>query len=282
MTETTKNPLSALFRQPKIYMPLPSKGMYYPEGAVEIPSTGELPVYAMTARDELLFKTPDALMNGSATVDVIKSCVPNIKDPWVMPSIDLDAVLCAIRIATFGHEMEVTATCPECKHPNDFVVDLRLVLDNIRNSSFNSQIIVDDTIVIQLRPLNYDEITKASLKAFEHQRIFSIVNDDSISEEQKVKLFQESFSKLTDMTIDTVSQGIVSISTPAGSTDNKVFINEFLRNTDKKIFAEINKSIEKNRASTQMPAFDAECKECGHKFKMNLSLDQSDFFAKGF
>lgn len=282
MSETTKNPLASLFRQPKIYIPLPSKGLYYPEGAVEIPETGEFPVFAMTARDELLFKTPDALMNGSATVDVIKSCIPSIKNPWFIPSIDLDTILCAIRIATYGPEMEVSSTCPECNYLNEFTVDLRTILDNIRNIQFNGQIIVDDNIVVQVRPLTYEEITKASLKAFEHQRIFTIVNDDSIPDEQKVKLFQESFAKLTDMTIDTVVQSIVSISFPGGSTDNKEFINEFLRNTDKKVFAEISKTVENNRTAAQIPAFDAECTECKHKFKMNLTLDQSDFFAKGF
>ena len=32
----------------------------------------------MTAKDEMMFKTPDALLNGQATVDVIQSCIPAI------------------------------------------------------------------------------------------------------------------------------------------------------------------------------------------------------------
>ena len=94
------NPLQKYFRQPKIYLSLPSKGHWYPEGAIEMTENGELPVYAMTAKDELAFKTPDALLNGQSVVDVVKSCLPNIKDPWLMPSIDVDAILIAIRIAT--------------------------------------------------------------------------------------------------------------------------------------------------------------------------------------
>ena len=39
------NPLSAFMRQPKIYIRLPSGGNYWPEGSIEIPETGELPVY---------------------------------------------------------------------------------------------------------------------------------------------------------------------------------------------------------------------------------------------
>jgi hypothetical protein len=63
----------------------------------------------MTAKDELMLKTPDALMNGQATVEVIKSCVPSIKNPWHMPSIDIDTILIAIRIATYGENMEFSS-----------------------------------------------------------------------------------------------------------------------------------------------------------------------------
>jgi hypothetical protein len=35
----------------------------------------------MTAKDELMFKTPDALLNGQSTVEVVKSCIPAIQDP---------------------------------------------------------------------------------------------------------------------------------------------------------------------------------------------------------
>jgi len=96
------NPLAGYYRQPKIYLDLPSKGNYYTQGSLDVSEDGRYPVYAMTAKDELMYKTPDALMNGQATVEVIKSCIPSIKDPWKMPSLDVDACLVAIRIATYG------------------------------------------------------------------------------------------------------------------------------------------------------------------------------------
>ena len=100
--QDSQNPLKKYFRQPKIYLRLPSKGNFYPKGVLDFPESGEIPVYAMTARDELIIKTPDALINGESTVEVIKSCIPNIKDPWKMPNIDTDAILIAIRIAKIG------------------------------------------------------------------------------------------------------------------------------------------------------------------------------------
>jgi len=85
MAENATNPLSKYFRQPALYINLPSEGRWYPDGGVEIPVTGSVPIYAMTAKDEITMKTPDALLNGAATVSVIESCCPAIKDAWKMP-----------------------------------------------------------------------------------------------------------------------------------------------------------------------------------------------------
>ena len=145
------NPLANYFRQPKLYLRLPSHGKFYPEGALDTSEIDEYPVYAMTAKDELMFKTPDALMNGQATVEVIKSCVPAIKNPWQMPSLDLDAVLIAIRMATFGEQMEMHATCPSCQHFNDFTLNLVHYLDKIADTEYNTEINVSP-LTIHIRP----------------------------------------------------------------------------------------------------------------------------------
>ena len=55
-----------------------------------MPENRELPVYPMTAIDEITYRTPDALFNGQAVVNVIHSCVPNIKNAWEIPGTDLD------------------------------------------------------------------------------------------------------------------------------------------------------------------------------------------------
>ena len=277
----SQNPLAGFFRQPKIYISLPSKGKFYPEGALDQPDSGEYPVYAMTAKDELLFKTPDALMNGSATVEVIKSCVPAIKDPWAMPSIDLDAVLIAIRLATYGPEMEVTTTCPSCGEDDEKAADLRVLLDNLRGLEFEEKIEIGTDMVVFIKPMAYSEISKTSIRTMEQQRIFSIVNDDSISEEDKVKLFQQSFIKLTDITMDVVAECISKIETNQGSTDNKQFIKEFLQNTDRKVFDLVNERVKSMQVKSKMKALDTTCAHCNHPYKLEVNFDQSDFFAVG-
>ena len=121
----TSNPLQQFFRQPAIYIRLPSDGQHWPPGSLNMPANHELPVYPMTAIDEITYRTPDALFNGQSTISVIQSCVPNIKNAWHMPGIDLNSVLIAIRVASYGHNMEVDSSCPSCESLGEYVTDLR-------------------------------------------------------------------------------------------------------------------------------------------------------------
>ena len=105
------NPLNKYFRQPSVYIKLPSD-LGYSKDVIDMTSTTELPVSPMTAMDEIKFKTPDALMNGQGVVDVIQSCIPNIKNAWEIVSYDLDTVFIGIRIATYGETMDITYTVP--------------------------------------------------------------------------------------------------------------------------------------------------------------------------
>ena len=112
-------------RQVKLNIDLPSSGQYYPEGTLKDGKATGLPVFGMTANDEITIKTPDALFSGSATVEVIRSCVPDILDPWNMPTIDLDFVLAAIRIATYGETISMKVTCPHCKQQHEMDYNLQ-------------------------------------------------------------------------------------------------------------------------------------------------------------
>ena len=134
------NPLRKYFRQPAIYIKLPSDGNFYEPGSIDMPPNRELPVFPMTAMDEITYRTADALFNGSAITNVIQSCVPNIINAWKLPSIDLDTILIGIRIASFGHEMEFESACPHCEHENSFGLDLRVVMDNIRKPNYSQSI----------------------------------------------------------------------------------------------------------------------------------------------
>jgi hypothetical protein len=281
---TGQNPLQKYFRQPKLYIKLPSDGKFYPAGAFEQTETGEIPVYSMTAKDELAFKTPDALLNGQATVDVVQSCIPNIKNAWAMPSIDLDAALIAIRMATYGETLTITTKTPVTGDEKEFQIDLRQLFDEFSNLEYDTQVQFND-MTVQLRPLTYQEYTKAALKTFEEQRIFNLVNDERISDEDKLQAFTNSFTKLTQLTVDMVTQGIVKISIDDQEVTNRAHIDEFVRNADKDFFTSVTKHLEiqKDKYSLKPLIANASPEEIEKgvpkTYEVPITFDQSNFFA---
>jgi len=277
---TNPNPLAQYYRQPKIYIDLPSRGEFYPEGTLDLSQDGKYAVFAMTAKDELMFKTPDALLSGQSTVEVIKSCIPAIKDPWQMPSIDVDAALIAIRIATYGEDMEVSSTCPSCEADNEFAINLTNWLAETAQFQYQSVIQLDE-LTIHIKPYSYSEITKTNLKTFEQQRIFSVINDDTISDEQKIEMFGESFVKLTAMTVDVIAGCIREIQTPQGSVSDPDMIQEFVNNADKEVFQTISDHITNMKGNGGAKVIPVTCNSCEHNYDMPVTMDQTTFFAPG-
>jgi len=274
------NPLAQYYRQPKIYIQLPSKGEFYPEGALDVSQDGNYAVFAMSAKDELMFKTPDALLNGQSTVEIIQSCIPAIKNAWQMPSIDVDAALIAIRIATYGDTMEVSSTCPSCKEEQDYGVNLTAWLTESSSFEYNPVINLGE-LVVHIQPYTYKEITQTSIKTFEQQRVFSIINDDNMSDEEKITKFGESFAKLTQMTVDVIAGCIKSIDTPQGTVTDKNLITEFVNNADKEVFQYISDHITNMKGNGDIKDIDVKCSSCENEYKMPITMDQSTFFGQG-
>ena len=271
------NPLLQYYRQPKIYVKLPSQGRFYPAGALDTSETGDYAVFAMTAKDELMFKTPDALMNGQATVEVIKSCIPAIKNPWQMPSIDLDAVLIAIRVATYGDNMSITARCTKCDEENDYDVNLVAYLESISGFEYQDNINIDPLTIV-IKPYSYKEVTKAAIKALEQEKIFDIINNDEMSDEEKIDKFGESFINLTSLTVNIITNSIIKIITPDGEVTDSNMIQGFIDNAPKEVFQKIKDHVEVLREMIELKSHKVVCSECGHEFEVTVTMDQANFF----
>jgi hypothetical protein len=274
----TANPLKQFFRQPSIYLSLPSGGHHWPATALTMPENRELPVYPMTAIDEITYRTPDALFSGQAVVNVIHSCVPNIKNAWEVPGVDLNAVLIAIRIASYGHEMEIATQCPACQTESDFGIDLRMVLDSIREPDYSTPIQHGD-LEITLMPVSYRNQNQVGLKQYEQQRsVQQIQTDPNTSDEEKIKQLNEVMHLITELTIETLKYSIASIRTPDALVTEIEFIRDFLVNCDRKLYQQIRDRVIELRTSADVKPFEIVCPNCSHKHEQTLTLDQAAFF----
>jgi hypothetical protein len=243
MTENT-NPLKRYYRQPQISIQLPSKSRYYAADVVEKTTTGEHPVLPMTAIDELAFRTPDSMMNGQATVDVIKSCIPTIIDPWQLVNYDIDTVLIAIRIASYGETIDVTSGVPGTNESVTHTVSLPQMLEQLRNIEVTDTCELKDGLKITVSPLTYKQITESQLKTFEQQRIYAQVSQSQMTAEEKTRRFTDSFRILSELNMSLLINNIEKITLPSGeSVNDKEQIKQFIQNADAKTIKELENKL---------------------------------------
>ena len=273
------NPLNQYFRQPAIYIKLPSGGNYYPPGAIEMTQTGDIPVLPMTAIDEITYRTPDALFSGQAVVNVIQSCIPNIKDAWAIPSVDIDTILVAIRIATYGHNMEFATTCPKCNHVADYGIDLRTVLSELKAPDY-SQPIKNGDIEIFFKPMTYKNLSDNNKIQYDEQRIFQSIPTEGDVDPKQVSAMSAALQKMTEITVTALSQSIMTIKTPSALVSEPEYIIEFMKNCDRTIFNRIQEYVIEHKAEAEMKPLSITCAECQNVYNQTITLDMTNFFGR--
>jgi hypothetical protein len=284
--EVRINPLLSVLRQPKIYIRLPSQGKYWAEGSLNKSVNGEYPVYSMTARDELLMKTPDALLNGAGVAEVLQNCVPNIINAWECPQVDLDTLLIAIRLATYGEMMTISVKHPSLKDNDfDYEVNVREILDQRQsNTGWEDRLEVRADLVVYLKPLTYRTQTEAQIGEFETQRIIQIVNDESTTEEQKIQKFQQAFMDLTKKTINIIGKAVYKVESTAGVVDDPEFIEEFITQCDAEVFDKIKTRLGILNDASKLAPMTIRCTpemiEAGapETIEVPFTFDQANFF----
>jgi hypothetical protein len=271
------NPLKQYFRQPAIYVRLPSKGQFYPPGTINMPPTGELPVLPMTAIDEITYRTPDALFNGQATVNVLSSCVPDIQDAWSTPAMDVDTLLIAIRIASYGHDMDFLTKCPKCAHECEHTVDLRTVLDRMRTPDYNQSIQAGD-MEIFFRPMTYKNINDNNAMQYENQKLLQMLPDGEVPDADKMSALGAALKRITDITVQALAQSISAVKTPHALVSEIEYIEELLKNCDRDLFNRIRTHIVELKSQAEMQAMKLTCPECQHEYEQAITLDMASFF----
>lgn len=273
------NPLRQYFRQPAIYLRLPSGGKFYPEGTINLPPNNELPILPMTAIDEITYRTPDALFNGSAVVSVVQSCCPGIKDAWSIPAMDVDSILVGIRIASYGHNMDFESKCPHCGTVADHTLDLRSVLDRMTVPDYGQPIVHSD-MEIYLKPMTYKNLNDNNQTQFDEQKILSMLPDTEMPDSEKMNALSAALRKITEVTVRALSMSIAAVKTPNAFVTEPEYIEEMLNNCDRVLFNNIRGRIIELKAQAEMQPFELTCSndQCNKKYMQSVTLDMSSFF----
>lgn len=270
------NPLRQYFRRPAVHLKLPTGCKHYSNNVLQLTETEEFPVFPMTAIDEITIRTPDALYSGAAIAEIIKSCVPNIKDPWSINSIDIDAILIAIRAASSGDKFEVESVCPKCQESSKYDVQLVALLSSINPAVYDEELPINE-LSIKFKPMTFKEINETSIKQFEVQKIYNSISALTDVDEQ-AKRTREAVRSITTLTMEVVAKTIQYIRMPTGLVEEKEYILDYLYNCDKKLYTKIRDHNNELKEKTTIKPFDVKCVSCSHEYKQPFTINYSDFF----
>lgn len=264
-------------RHPKIYIDLPSQGKWYDETIVS--KAEGLAVFGMTAMDEIVLKTPDALFSGEATAQVIKSCVPDILDPWQLVGYDIDYILIAIRIATYGDTIEITTKCPRCESETGGEVPLQRLLENLNNNPIIQDFSMNGLTFI-LHPITFKQTTDFSVESYSLQRQILQVEESGLTRQQKDEQLNSLYTQVATLNLRVGVSYLNTVTDGENEETDKDTIYKFVQENDVKFYEELRNVVTGLTDKWKLPPFDIECtnEECKHTYSTKLDMDYSNFF----
>jgi hypothetical protein len=273
------NPLKSYFRKPGIWIKLPSQGQFYDTVPSDFNDMGEIAVYPMTAKDELLMKNADALLNGTAITQLLNSCVPSITSVDTMPAIDLDAVLLAIRRCTYGEDLDIETQCPECSTKNESVLNLNHFIASIATIDKFDPITLDDGIKVFIKPVNVKQLLNLNWVQYEQVRNIQQAEQGNMDEKEKVNILQKSYNTLTTQNLLIIGACIDTVLLPDGITvTDTVNIKEWVEQISQPEFKKIENGIMSLAQKGMKKNFNVKCQNCTTDYESSIDLNPTTFF----
>ncbi|SOK58520.1 Lead, cadmium, zinc and mercury transporting ATPase; Copper-translocating P-type ATPase [Yersinia phage fHe-Yen9-04] len=280
------NPLSKYTKVETLYTKLVSNDVIkYPAGVL-VNNTVECGICARSARDELMFNNPDALMNGEAVVNVIQNCVPNIANARELFVPDVELLLIGIKLATKETEYQIEVNCPECDHHGAFERNLQYLIDSAELIEEQPTLVLEDVggLMLKFKPHTWKEHSEFGLKMFQEQKKAQLLEGADLSDDDKIKQFTSVFESMTQLSFDMIVANIESIETVDQIVvTEREFINDWLGKQPAFILKQIREKSDYINNVGVTHEMDVGCSKCGHEWKLeNLQFDPSSFFVSSF
>lgn len=247
------NPLQSFFRKAKFKLSLPSAGKWWPKDAIQLNEDGTVDVMSMTATDDVKFKASESSISGISTYDLIKSCVPNIKMPELVPSVDLDVLLLAIRRATYGDVLNLSVPVPQTQLTRKIPVNISNMLSNYNKEPWEEILTIEnkdsgESMSVTIVPNTVKtlfELTKTMVKQQQLARKIAESDDD---DSDKIDSLNNTIKSLSEIKVTSVIDCVSNISIGNVVISNPVEILAAMKNMDVEYFNAMQTHLDKQRA----------------------------------
>lgn len=258
MTQTAAhNPLKSFFRKSKFQISLPSEGKWSTPEQLKLNENNSVDVFAMTATDDMKFKAGDINLSGQNTYSLVKNCIPQILKPEFLSTLDIDAVILAIRWASYGPKFDVTVNIPNTSLSKKIEFDIPELLGSIPNvSEWDEELTLinenNDSITFYIRPIVFSEVFKTSKDVIQNKNLMSKSSSSDIFTDENSKIFEKSMASLGNVVIDLICNTIYKVIYNDVTETSAKNIRELVNNLDVEYFNAIKKHIDDQRTKFQI------------------------------
>jgi hypothetical protein len=286
VSQAKPNPLAQYYRRPGTYITLPSNGRFYRQ-VPKFSDTNELAIYPMTAKDELVLKNPDSLLNGEALKQVLASVAPDIPNVNEIPAPDIDTILVAMRMASYGDDMEldVNHNCEESEGKSQRVtVGLGSVLATMKPIAEDiGEVMLSSGILVKLRPYTLENQSKLLRIQFVTMRQLQAAEQNpNTSIDDKAAIANKGYADLVALSQDILADSIISVTLPDSTEVTEyVHILDWVRNLDRASNERLDTELKKFGEYGITRTLELTCDYCKQKYTTDMLFDPTSFFGAG-
>ena len=275
--QASLNPLLAKVKLPGRVFQLPSKGAFYKPGVLaETVRDGEVQVKPMSALVELKIRSADLLISTKVVREVCAECAPEILQPELLLSQDVDGLFLFLVASTYGNRKSIRAI-HDCENAevHDYDVNLEPIINEPRNKILEHRDVLysvdlDTGQSVKLRPVIF-------IDAVDMMVMRQGITNKEISAPSTI-----TSKELEDLVVRDIGAVIESVSTGGPSsqivTDRKN-IEEWIRALSKKNIDLITEASVRSADWGFDMTVDLTCKDCSKSFKHNIEMNPINFFS---
>lgn len=262
--QNSANPLLQKLQMPGRIFKLPSGGLFYNNGELDASVVnGEIHVHPISAIAEINLKNPDMLFSGAAVERVFKECIPDIKKASELYGKDVDAIMCFLRMVTYGSTYEVTAkhNCTDAKN-HTYAINL-------------------DEVVNTAKPLDPTTAQKQYSTTLRNGQVIEL---EPIRFKHVIQLLQTMDKENNKLTPEEIQDGMIkntlnTIKSVDGVSD-RMFVEEWLRKIPAPIMNQIADLIDTSNEWGLDYVRQVKCKDCQEEFSLELPVNPVSFFSE--
>lgn len=288
---------------------LPTNGAFY-DPADQVLAEGVNPaavrIVPLTALKENTFQDPIMMLSGKATEKLVRQICPDIQNPMKLCDIDMEAILLAARLVSYGSEMKVPHKCqnPEmktpqelsaipkdeqvgdalfkCREENIVPVDLSAMIQKYAPftdevyKSFNLSLPNGQSLM--LKPIAYGDALRVMRDLMRENA--STFNKDDLFSENMINEYVTRFERNEGIMLNTIMDQISFVQSRTGQrTSELAIIEPWLKTLPENILLKIQDKIkEMNDSFARLSVIQYTCPVCSYENEFRVDFDPQKLF----